>query len=236
MFECLHIEEQSIMDSSARPTQTEGTARRRGRRPASEVSGRSILLETAQRHFSRCGFGGTSLRAIARDADVTPALVCQLFGSKEGLYDALLEKLALDQQTQLTELVRLADLAERHPKAAFERWVQMLVQIGPAISDVPALLTHEVDPMPEEHDNGESRIPRITEKLVRPFKRASMPILRKALEAGIIRGTSPDLVFSLLMGAVSATLLAPQISGESPTANMDFRERAAENLLLLVLK
>lgn len=79
-------------------------------------------------------------------------------------------------------------------------------------------------------------IPRITEKLVRPFKRASMPILNKALEAGIIRGTSPDLVFSLLMGAVSATLLAPQISGESPVANMDFRERAAENLLLLVLK
>jgi AcrR family transcriptional regulator len=233
MFECLHIEEQSIMGSSARPTQTEGTARRRGRRPASEVSGRSILLETAQRHFSRCGFGGTSLRAIARDADVTPALVCQLFGSKEGLYDALLEKLALDQQTQLAELVRLADLAERH---AFERWVQMLVQIGPAISDVPALLMHEVDPMPEEHDNGESRIPRITEKLVRPFKRASMPILNKALEAGIIRGTSPDLVFSLLMGAVSATLLAPQISGESAAANRDFRERAAENLLLLVLK
>ena len=221
------------MGSSARPTQTEGTARRRGRRPASEVSGRSILLETAQRHFSRCGFGGTSLRAIARDADVTPALVCQLFGSK---YDALLEKLALDQQTQLAELVRLADLAERYPKAAFERWVQMLVQIGPAISDVPALLMHEVDPMPEEHDNGESRIPRITEKLVRPFKRASMPILNKALEAGIMRGTSPDLVFSLLMGAVSATLLAPQISGESPAANMDFRERAAENLLLLVLK
>ena len=79
-------------------------------------------------------------------------------------------------------------------------------------------------------------IPRITEKLVRPFKRASMPILNKALEAGIIRGTSPDLVFYLLMGAVSATLLAPQISGESPVANMDFRERAAENLLLLVLK
>ena len=184
----------------------------------------------------RCGFGGTSLRVIARDADVTPAVVCQLFGSKEGLYDALLEKLALDQQTQLAELVRLADLAERYPKAAFERWVQMLVQIGPAISDVPALLMHEVDPMPEEHDNGESRIPRITEKLVRPFKRASMPILNKALEAGIIRGTSPDLVFSLLMGAVSATLLAPQISGESPAANMDFRERAAENLLLLVLK
>ena len=70
------------MGSSARPTQTEGTARRRGRRPASEVSGRSILLETAQRHFSRCGFGGTSLRAIARDADVTPALVCQLSAAK----------------------------------------------------------------------------------------------------------------------------------------------------------
>ena len=179
---------------------------------------------------------GSGARRSERLRGMTPALVCQLFGSKEGLYDALLEKLALDQQTQLAELVRLADLAERYPKAAFERWVQMLVQIGPAISDVPALLMHEVDPMPEEHDNGESRIPRITEKLVRPFKRASMPILNKALEAGIIRGTSPDLVFSLLMGAVSATLLAPQISGESPAANMDFRERAAENLLLLVLK
>ena len=59
MFECLHIEEQSIMGSSAKPTQTEGTARRRGRRPASEVSGRSILLAGCRRD---AGFGLSAFR------------------------------------------------------------------------------------------------------------------------------------------------------------------------------
>lgn len=214
-------------------------AARRGRRPGSEVSGRGALLAAAQKLFARSGFAGASLREVAREAGVAPALVCQLFGSKEGLYDALLDHLVQAQRVQLGRIDELTRLAEEDPRGALEGWVRMLVEIGPALSDVPALLMHEVDPgrgLGGNEDSGAARFSAVTEKLIHPFRTASTPLIRRALEAGVIRGSSPELVFSLLMGAAAATLLAPEIAGGMNASDADFRARTAEDLLALVLR
>lgn len=213
-------------------------APRRGRRPGGEVSGRGALLAAAQKLFSRSGFAGASLREVAREAEVAPALVCQLFGSKEGLYDALLDHLAQEQRVQLGRIDELTREASAHPRAALEGWLRMLVEIGPALSDVPALLMHEVDPgraADADPEDG-ARFNAVTEKLIHPFRTASLPLIRRALDAGVIRGSSPELVFSLLMGAASATLLTPEIAGGARCADEDFRARTAEVLLALVLR
>lgn len=56
---------------------------------ASEApSGRERLLETAVRLFSRDGFDGTSIRAVADEAGVAWSLVRFYFKSKEGLREA----------------------------------------------------------------------------------------------------------------------------------------------------
>ena len=148
-------------------------APRRGRRPGGEVSGRGALLAAAQKLFSRSGFAGASLREVAREAEVAPAL-----------------------------------------------------------------LMHEVDPgraADADPEDG-ARFNAVTEKLIHPFRTASLPLIRRALDAGVIRGSSPELVFSLLMGAASATLLAPEIAGGARCADEDFRARTAEVLLALVLR
>ncbi|WP_407686660.1 TetR/AcrR family transcriptional regulator [Mycobacterium sp. HUMS_1102779] len=46
------------------------------------------ILAAAREEFAEHGWAGTAIRAVARAADVDPALVYHYFGSKEGLLDA----------------------------------------------------------------------------------------------------------------------------------------------------
>jgi AcrR family transcriptional regulator len=60
---------------------------RTGRRPGPSTS-RAAVLDAARRRFARAGYDGASLRAIAADAGVDPAVVLHFFGSKDGLFTA----------------------------------------------------------------------------------------------------------------------------------------------------
>lgn len=55
-----------------------------GRRPG-DPDTRGDIIRSAKALFSR-GYGDTSLRAVAREAGVDPALIVQFFGSKDGLF------------------------------------------------------------------------------------------------------------------------------------------------------
>src|SRR5580698_943696 len=66
---------------------------RTGRRPAAVPSGRQVLVEAALKLFGLYGYQGASLRGLAREAGVDIALVTRLFGSKAGLWDAMLDDL-----------------------------------------------------------------------------------------------------------------------------------------------
>ena len=46
------------------------------------------IVGAARSEFAEHGWAGTTIRAVARAADVDPALVYHYFGSKEGLLDA----------------------------------------------------------------------------------------------------------------------------------------------------
>ena len=46
------------------------------------------IVEAARDEFADHGWAGATIRAVARAADVDPALVYHYFGSKEGLLDA----------------------------------------------------------------------------------------------------------------------------------------------------
>lgn len=60
---------------------------RSGRRPGKSET-RTQILDSARRAFSRNGFRQTTVRSIASDADVDPALIHHYFGSKEQLFTA----------------------------------------------------------------------------------------------------------------------------------------------------
>lgn len=65
-------------------------ARPRGRRPAGENT-RAALLDAATVEFTERGFDGATVRAIAKQAGVDPAMVNHWFGGKDGLFVAAME-------------------------------------------------------------------------------------------------------------------------------------------------
>ncbi|SDX44161.1 transcriptional regulator, TetR family [Arthrobacter sp. yr096] len=63
---------------------------RRGRRSAREHS-REAILAAARKLFAEHGFEGTSLRQVAREASVDPAMVHHFFRGKDELFAASVE-------------------------------------------------------------------------------------------------------------------------------------------------
>jgi len=60
---------------------------RTGRRPGTPDT-RETILTAARRRFATRGYDATSVRAIATEAEVDPALVIHYFGTKEALFIA----------------------------------------------------------------------------------------------------------------------------------------------------
>lgn len=62
--------------------------RRTGRRPGPNTT-RAAILDAARRAFERHGYADVSMRQVARDAAVDPALIRRFYGDKHGLFLAV---------------------------------------------------------------------------------------------------------------------------------------------------
>ena len=112
-------------------------ARRPGRPVAGPTDQRESLLDAAKQAFARDGYAGASLRAIARDARVSPALAAYYFGDKAGLLQAVLDlrvaPLAQSLQGVIlsggaTALARLEAFVNAYTvTAARNRWLPQLI-------------------------------------------------------------------------------------------------------------
>jgi AcrR family transcriptional regulator len=69
---------------------TTSTGRGRGRRPGGPDT-RGQILSAARESFAHKGFSGTTIRSVAAEAGVDPALVHHYFGAKDDLFLAALD-------------------------------------------------------------------------------------------------------------------------------------------------
>jgi AcrR family transcriptional regulator len=93
-----------------------------GRRTGPTIT-RAAVLDAARARFACDGYEATTIRAVARDARVDPALVMHFYGSKEGLFSAVLEQLDAVAQTLLASLTGpRAGRGIRFTRAYFAVW------------------------------------------------------------------------------------------------------------------
>lgn len=105
--------------------------RRAAGRPAGEAPDlRERLLDAALHCFARRGIAATSLRAIATEAEVNPALVHYYFGDKAQLQDAVVEE-------------RVMPL--------FERMGEVLQRDGEDVGPLVAAFVHGMHTLIEQH-------------------------------------------------------------------------------------
>lgn len=119
-----------------KPAKTRSRAGRRAGQAGSR--NRDAILAAARRHFARDGFKATTLRAIADEAGVTPAMLHYHFGNKEGLYFAVVEQVA---EPMLHELGGMRELPGIEGlKAFFEIYMRTIA----AHPEIPSLVMHDV--------------------------------------------------------------------------------------------
>jgi AcrR family transcriptional regulator len=99
---------------------------RPGRPPGSRTGqspARARILETARRLFAEGTYASTTVRAVAAEAGVNPALVIHYFGSKRDLFVATL-RLPLHLRERVAALVRTdpADLGEQVVRLYLGLW------------------------------------------------------------------------------------------------------------------
>jgi AcrR family transcriptional regulator len=94
---------------------------RTGRRPGTPDT-RDAILAVTRRQFATRGYEATSLRGIAADAKVDPALLIHYFGTKEGLFTA-----AAGLPAHLFDL--LAELDGASPRESAEALVRGYLQV-----------------------------------------------------------------------------------------------------------
>lgn len=95
---------------------------RTGRRPGAPET-RELILVAARRRFASRGYDATSLRLIASDAHVDPALLIHYFGTKEALFVAAVA-LPAPLAAAFADLVSLP--SRRAAEALVRRYLQIV--------------------------------------------------------------------------------------------------------------
>lgn len=95
------------------------------------------ILDTAEQLFTNHGYAATSIRNIADNAGVNPALVHYYFGSKHALLEVVLQR-------SLEPLVKALASLKTNKSASIEDIVALLIPMAAAHPNIPRLLTREV--------------------------------------------------------------------------------------------
>ncbi|MBB5408262.1 AcrR family transcriptional regulator [Paraburkholderia sp. HC6.4b] len=185
-------------DVTSGPAKLIEKKRTRGRPAYSASVGADVLLRHARRTFAKRGFDATSVREIARDAGVDPALIAHHFGSKEALWVAVVEQIA-DQAAPMidaTARLRSATLGAR------ERVEHAVVLFIDQVFDEPDLGMFFSTAATEEGE----RFNILIGRLVRPYHDVFVPLLEDASRAKELKPHHPEVMFSMLMNAISNTV------------------------------
>lgn len=176
-----------------------GTARRRGRPSAECAQGADNLLRTARRIFALRGYEATSVREIARQAEVDPALIAHHFGSKEALWLAVVEQIKELLDPMLETAAALRADASLSPRARVEGCLLAFID---RVFDQPDIGIFFSTAATEEGE----RLNVLVDTMVRPFHDVCLPLFSDAMDAGELRRCDPALLFSLLMQGISKTV------------------------------
>ncbi|EIM04494.1 regulatory protein TetR [Rhodanobacter denitrificans] len=125
----------------ATSTKRAKAGRRAGRPSGDDLDLRARLLDVAIAQFARAGIGATSLRAIAGEAEVTPAMLHYYFGDKPRLVQALVEERLLPALAPLrVQLERAGD----DPRVLIEAFVRGIGEVVARHPWLPPLWVREV--------------------------------------------------------------------------------------------
>lgn len=161
---------------------------------ADDLSTRARIRDAALLLLGRDGFAATSVRAIAAEAGVSPALVLHHFGSKDGLRAACDEHIVAAVMGRKDELS--GDTAAN--TTAMQRWLADVDQFRPELDYMARMLT----------DDGPG-----ADRLFDLLVAGTSQMLDEQVAAGLMRATSDPEATALYLTAygIAPVLLGRQL-------------------------
>ncbi|MBM2615313.1 TetR family transcriptional regulator [Actinoplanes sp. LDG1-06] len=181
-------------------------ARRSGRRPGNQDT-RESILEAARNTFAEKGYDQASIRAIAGDAAVDPALVHHYFGTKEKLFLAV-----MNAPINPAELVPQALAGPR--EQAGERLVRVALGVWDSPAGTAALAVFR-SALSNEW----------TARLLRDF--VVTQVLRRAVSEMTLDPAEAEMRSALVATQIAGTIMARYVLKIEPLASADIDTLAA---------
>jgi TetR/AcrR family transcriptional regulator len=168
-----------------------------------QSAGRADILAAALREFADHGFSGATTTGIARRAGVTQPLVHHHFGSKQGLWSAVLANLFEDLHAVLARTIEEVEGAA-DGRTRLTRLLHALVAFNGRRPELSRLIRTESSAGGAPFDEFYTRW---LSGLVDLFRRE----VAAAVEDGTLRPVDPRLAYSLLIGACTQPFAEPEM-------------------------
>jgi TetR/AcrR family transcriptional regulator len=170
------------------------------KRAVAAPDSRARLVHAAIEAFAELGYDGTSLRDIAERAGVGFQLIGYHFGAKQDLWLAAVQD-AYDYFATFTDSVRLD--ADADPTAQFRDFIRQLIERA---NEHPHLLRIFI----QEGLAGSSRYRKVLRPMLKKFyETLTLPLQRKAVRLGAVRGVTAEESSFVLGCVVLANLVQP---------------------------
>jgi TetR/AcrR family transcriptional repressor of mexJK operon len=181
------------------------------RREARRQSRQEAIIEVAARSFLDRGYAATTMSGIAAELGGSKGTLWSYFGSKELLFDAVIERATLDFRRQLLVILNPEDDFD----AALRRFcAEYLNKVtSPDAVALHRLVVAETRRFPEVGRTFHERGPRAVQDLLAQF-------LAKAMGRGTLRDDDPLIaarqLMSLCMAGTHYLILMGLIAGPTP--------------------
>ena len=193
----------------------------------------TVILSAAMKLFGEKGFEGTSVRDIASVAEVNPAMISYYFGSKEKLFEKLVEHKAAYLKGVFEELVNNSSLTQMEKLiVVIDRYIERMFQ-SPQFNH---LLHRELSLERRPHLKNA-----ISDILLRNFVSVKT-IIQDGVDKGEFRKVDPELTIASVLGTINHMLssevmcrkLLQKSKDFNPFQSKKLKERIGEHLKQLM--
>lgn len=163
---------------------------------------RNRILKTATKLFAEKGFEGTSIRDIAKEAQVNLAMVSYYFGNKEGLYLECISNFAKSKITALEQMVGKPTTKEEF-KLRFRMIIESKMKAFTEDLDAHKIIMREM----QTQRDSELYLKFVDQ--LEPIFRSFQNFFQHGIDNKIIKPTvRADLLTTMLMGIMSHPCIA----------------------------
>ena len=151
------------------------------------------ILQAASRLFAEKGYANVSIRDVCRETNTTAPVIYYYFGSKKGLFDAVVRK-SVSMSDFIERLSR--ESSSEDPRKGLESFVRTYLSSFPGGAFEPGLYMRDSATLDKQSAK------KISEDLDRIHEVASS-LVSRCMERGLFRRTDSSLAADCLLGMLN---------------------------------